>query len=148
MIENNYEKEINKLKELKNIINNLPNNKMKMMLIYNYESLADYLIELGYLESDFIEKAIPIDYEEYEKKFSKIEDGKYFESFYNNYDLIYKIINDNVELHKKHELQLLYSSRNVYRKINGKDLQKIMDNFFISLGLDVYNIYQKIGNNF
>lgn len=143
-----YEKEISNLKKLKTIIKNLPFNKMKMVLIYNYESLAYYLSELGLIDEDYITQNIAIEYEYYQNKMYRLENKKFYKSFYDNLDLIYEIIYKNVDIYNKYPILLLSSSDYSEQKISGRELGKLMDEFFQSLGVDVYNLYQKIGNNF
>lgn len=139
------DKELENIKRLKNSFEFLPDNKMKEIRIFEYNYYKQFLNNIGllnnlddYENTELFEKQI-----ELLRKYNFIA----YHSVFDNIDLISKITDKLIEVYRNYPLNIQIYNSKIRKPISNDDLLKIINDFFQSLGDDVYNLFNKMCQN-
>lgn len=136
----NKEKELEKLKHLRSLIDSTYKDNMKVILINEYMNYKQFLVDANILEEDYFDDE---DYElnNFQNNITIKLSNSAYKNFFNNIDLITEITTKLCELHKKFPINLKYNSLNNIKKISKEEADDLINSFFKSLGDDIESIF-------
>ena len=132
------EKLLNELYGLRKKIMLMPNSIKRDYLLLDYSHLYKYLESLNINVTDDL-----LDFDNIDRINKITEDGIYLQigEFILNNNFLYKRIN---EILKKYHQNNFYAENSLSTKINQKDIAVVINEFFKSLGSDIYELYRRL----
>jgi hypothetical protein len=130
-----------KLKRLKKKIEVMPDNYERMLLLTNYYRLYSFLIDAKLIDENDKDYILETDIDKYIIRQYK-DTVNYINNLTSNNKRLLEIC---LELRDVY-LRGNWNKKRIKKKIDKKKASELLDDFFRSLGVDVFNLYQSLKN--